>query len=270
MATTLRQTIPPLDAGRTLHDWLVGRFRYLDAAGWHAQFAAGRITRNGALASADDRLAAGDRIAFTPPPPPTDLPRPVRTIPVLFADGDLVVVDKAPHLVVQHEAAFLQFTFLHDLAERFPPGDGQPRLEPVHRLDRETSGVLVLARSPRGARGMQRQFEAHAIEKEYLAVASGTIEADRHELRGSIGLATTSTVPTRRAVVPDGTPGSRFAHTPPCVCCSGCTGRRWWPCDHTPVARTSCACTSSSSAIRWSATSSTATTTRGTGATSST
>lgn len=213
MASTLRQTIPPLDAGRTLHDWLVGRFRYLDAAGWHAQFAAGRITRNGAPASADDRLAAGDRIAFTPPPPPPDSPRPGRTIPVLFADEDLVVVDKAPHLVVQHEAAFQQFTFLHDLAERHPPCHGQPRLEPVHRLDRETSGVLVLARSLQGVRGMQRQFEAHSIEKEYLAVASGTIAADRHELTGAIGLAAASTVPTRRTVVPDGTPGARRAHT---------------------------------------------------------
>lgn len=213
MTTTLRQTVPPLDAGRTLHEWLVGRFRYLDAVGWHAQFAAGRITRNGALATADDRLAAGDKITYTPPPPPPDLPRPGRTIPVLFADEDLVVVDKAPHLVVQHEAAFLQFTFLHDLAERFPPRQGQPRLEPVHRLDRETSGVLVLARSPLGARGMHRQFEAHAVGKEYLAVASGTIEADVHELRGSIGRATASTVPTRRTVVPDGTPGSRAAHT---------------------------------------------------------
>ncbi|MFO1032286.1 MAG: RluA family pseudouridine synthase [Planctomycetota bacterium] len=213
MATTLRQTIPPQDAGRTLHEWLVGRFRYLDAAGWLAQFAAGRITRNGALATAEARLAAGDQIAFTPAPPPPESPRPGRTIPVLYADLDLVVVDKAPHLVVQHEAAFLQFTFLNDLAERFPPGDGQPRLEPVHRLDRETSGVLVLARSPRAARGMQRQFEAHTIEKEYLAVASGTIAADLHELHGSIGPAAASTVPTRRAVVPDGTPGARRAHT---------------------------------------------------------
>ena len=213
MPTTLRSTIPAHDAGRTLHEWLASRFRYLDAAGWNAQFTAGRITRNGAVANADERLAAGDRIAFTPPPPPPELPRPGRTLPVLFADDDLVVVDKAPHLVVQHEAAFLQFTFLHDLGERFPPSEGQPRLEPVHRLDRETSGVLVLARSPRGARGMQRQFEAHTIEKEYLAVASGTIAADTHELTGSIGRDAASTVPTRRTVVPDGTTGSRRAHT---------------------------------------------------------
>ncbi len=212
MPPTLQTKVRPGEAGQLLHAWLCTRFRYFDAAGWSAQLAAGRVELAGKPARGDERLAAGDRIAFVPAasePGPT----PGQDVPVLFADDHLVVVDKPPHLVVQHEAAFPQFTFAPRLNERLPPTYGQPRLEPVHRLDRETSGVLVLARSPRGWRGMQRQFERHAIDKRYLAVVHGQVADDERELVAAIGLHPHSALPTRRAVVPDGTKGSKPART---------------------------------------------------------
>lgn len=212
MPPALQTTVRADEAGQLLHAWLCARFRYFDAAGWSAQLAAGRVQYGGVPARGDERLAIGDRIVFVPAasePGPT----PGQDVPVLFADDDLVVVDKPPHLVVQHEAAFPQFTFAARLNERLPPTGGQPRLEPVHRLDRETSGVLVLARSPAGWRGMQRQFERHAVHKRYLAVVHGVVAVDEIELIGAIGLHPHSALPTRRAVVPDGTPGSKPART---------------------------------------------------------
>lgn len=212
MPPALQTTVRNAESGQSLHAWLCARFRYFDAAGWTAQLATGRVQLRGQVAHGDELLAAGDRIAFVPAASESG-PAPGQDVPVLFADDDLVVVDKPPHLVVQHEAAFPQFTFVPRLNEHLPPTGGQPRLEPVHRLDRETSGVLVLARSPAGWRGMQRQFERHAVDKRYLAIVHGRVAADELELVGAIGMAPHSALPTRRAVVPDGTLGSKPART---------------------------------------------------------
>jgi 23S rRNA pseudouridine1911/1915/1917 synthase len=207
MTDALASRVELAFAGRTLLDWLVTRVRYFAADGWREQLAAGRVDRTGARADGSEAVAAGDRIAFAPAPPGEQA-----DVPVLLADDDLVVVDKPAHLVVQHAGAFPRNTFVPALARRFPPEAGR-RLEAAHRLDRETSGVLVLARTAAAFRDLQRQFADGSVQKRYLAVVHGVLAADVVRLDGAIGPAPGSAVRARRAVVAAGTTGARSAVT---------------------------------------------------------
>ena len=211
MSQPLTTRVPATAAGQPLLAWLAGRFRYHGTAGWRQQLESGRLQRNGVVARGDECLATGDRVTFTPAAPAAD--ESVTTVPVLHVDDDLLVVDKPPYTVVQQESAFPRHAFVAALAARFPPAADTTRLEPVHRLDRETSGVLVLARSRLAARAMQGQFEAHTVQKCYVAVVHGVVAADELVLDGAIGPARSSTVAARRAVVAAGTAGARTAHT---------------------------------------------------------
>lgn len=204
---SLTSRITAAEAGATLLDWLTQRFGYLDHDGWRRELSAGRVLRNGQGTTAEALLTAGDEVTFVPEPAP-----PTRDVPILFTDDDLVVVDKPPHLVVQHAGAFLRHTFVAWLGSVHPPTDGSPRLEPAHRLDRETSGVLVLTRNQAAARAVQQQFERGEVEKVYHAVVHGRVAHDG-EIDAPIGLAPGSTVAARRAVVAAHSRGARRART---------------------------------------------------------
>jgi 23S rRNA pseudouridine1911/1915/1917 synthase len=207
--SSLASTVPADAAGSALLAWLTRRFRYLDEHGWLEQIAAGRVDRNGAPATAADVLAAGDVVRFAPAR--ADVPS--APVPVLLADADLVVVDKPPRLVVHAAGAFPQHTFLDALAREHPPRDAGARLEPVHRLDRDTSGVLVLARHREAARALQRQFEARAVDKQYVAVVEGRVAVDTLRIDAPIGRAPDSAVAVRRAVVAASARDARVAVT---------------------------------------------------------
>ncbi len=229
MVTTLQSRVPAAAAGSSLLTWLTHRFRYFDAAAWTAQIAAGRVQRNGARANVDDVLRSGDLVAFFPAASSgmassgtassgtassgTAAGAPVAPVCVLFADDDVVAVDKPPHLVVQAGSAFVHNTFAAALAQQFPPGPGLPALEPAHRLDRETSGVLLFARHRGAARDLQQQFAAGGVQKQYVAIVHGVISADTLTIDAPIGPAPGSRVAARRAVVAAGAPGARAAVT---------------------------------------------------------
>lgn len=208
MVAELLSTAPAAAAGTCLLDWLVARFGYFDADGWARAIAGGQVRRNGELADGTERLLAGDRIAFRPPPVAAAGPGPLR---ILHHDADLVAVDKPPHLVVQRETAFPASSLCLALAAQL--GVDAATLEPVHRLDRETSGVMVFARHAAAARGCQRQFEAGAVRKSYLAIVHGIVPWQQHTLDAPIGPAPGSAVAARRAVVPAGSRGARSART---------------------------------------------------------
>jgi 23S rRNA pseudouridine1911/1915/1917 synthase len=208
MVATLLSTVPAAAAGQTLLAWLSARFRYFDAAGWSQAIDQGRVQRNGAPTTADSCLAAGDRIGFTPlgAAPAT------AAVPVLHHDDDLLAVDKPPHLVVQAATAFPANSLPMAIAAQWGALADGP-LEPVHRLDRETSGTLVFARNRSAAQACQRQFEAGAVHKEYLAVVHGRFAADRLLVEAPIGPAPHSRIAAWHAVVATGSRGARMART---------------------------------------------------------
>jgi RluA family pseudouridine synthase len=206
--TGLHSRIPNEAAGRSLLDWLVGRFRYLDADGWRAALAAGRVTCDGAVVDARHVLTGGARLTYHPPPDPQPAPVP----PLLHVDDAMVAIDKPPHVVAHAASAFAGRTFVPALAARLG-GSGPPaQLHFVHRLDRETSGVLVLARDPATTTALQRQFADGTATKVYVALVHGTVRDDRFVVDAPIGPAG-GAVTARRAVVAPEHPDARRART---------------------------------------------------------
>jgi 23S rRNA pseudouridine1911/1915/1917 synthase len=201
--------VPPAGDGLELLAWLTQRFTYFDGNGWRTQIDAGRVQVGERVTSTTTVVRTGDEVAFFP----AEQRDAAAEVPVLFADDDLVVVDKPPFLVVQHTGAFLRHTFVRGLSERFAPVPPRTVLEPVHRLDRETSGVLVLARSERAASSLQQQFEAGTVGKEYLALVHGVVVTDSVVVDAPIGKSPHSAIAARHAVVATGSRGARAAVT---------------------------------------------------------
>jgi tRNA pseudouridine32 synthase/23S rRNA pseudouridine746 synthase len=105
-------------------------------------------------------------------------------IPVLFEDGEALVIDKPAGLPIERPRA--GGACLEERADEFRLGFARSPV-PVHRLDTDTSGCLLLARNPKSLKRFNAAFEAREVEKVYLGVVAGPVEADE----GTIELALT-------------------------------------------------------------------------------
>ena len=105
-------------------------------------------------------------------------------IPVLFEDGEALVIDKPAGLPIERPRA--GGACLEDRADEFRLGFARSPV-PVHRLDTDTSGCLLMARNPKSLKRFNAAFEAREVEKVYLGVVAGPVEADE----GTIELALT-------------------------------------------------------------------------------
>lgn len=204
----LRSRVPPDRAGRTLVEFLSERFRYLDREGWQRECADGRLQLDGHVARGHESLRPGTVIRYEKPhrEPPVDA-----AYTVLHADDELLVVDKPAHLPMHADGPFLRHTLIHLLRRNH----GQD-LQLVHRLDRETSGVVVVARDKRIQARIQREFQSDTasrggVVKQYLAVVRGHLSA-AIECRQAIGHAPDSVVALRRSAAANAT-RSRAATT---------------------------------------------------------
>ena len=120
-----------------------------------------------------------------PSPDPTVLAHRAEDIPleIVFEDDVLLVVNKPAGLVVHPGSGNWQGTLLNALLQHAPALSAIPRAGIVHRLDKDTSGLLVVARTLAAQADLARQLQAHSVKREYLAVAhgriarSGTVEA---------------------------------------------------------------------------------------------
>ncbi len=140
---------------------------------------AGEVTVNGRAARASRRLKARDAIALRvpPPAPPERAPQPERiAFGVLYEDADVIVVDKPAGLVVHPAAGARSGTLVNALLAHVTDlggigGELRPGL--VHRLDRGTSGAMVVAKNDAAMAALVAQFKARAVEKTYLAIVHG-------------------------------------------------------------------------------------------------
>jgi 23S rRNA pseudouridine1911/1915/1917 synthase len=152
---TRLQTLYPEASGRSVKGWLeTGRVRVN-----------GTVVRRG-----DVPVAPGDRVELGAPPPPP-FPAPLRLV---HEDDELIVVDKPPGLLTIGDAGERHRTayrLLRDWVEAL----GGRRIFVVHRLDRETSGLLVFAKSPEAKRVLQEQFHARTPERLYTARVEGVV-----------------------------------------------------------------------------------------------
>lgn len=172
--------IPAPADGLRLDDFLAGRFSYLEAAAWRGEIAAGRVLLNEGPAEAAAVLRRGDRVAYLPgdlPEPPVD-----GGYVVLFEDEAILAVNKPGNLPCHPAGRYFRHTLWAILRERLP-GEG-PFF--VHRLDRETSGVVLLAKHARDASILGRQLASGAIRKRYAALVEGRFSAGTVPARGFV------------------------------------------------------------------------------------
>ena len=142
----------------------------------------GRVKVNGAVAAKPSmRLALGDEIeiALPPPPPRLAMTAEERPLSILFEDEHLLALDKPPGLVVHPSIGHRQGTLMNALlwhAREWGP-DRRPGL--VNRLDRDTSGVLLVAKTPAVHGILARHLRRRDARKEYLAIAYGSPPTDQ-------------------------------------------------------------------------------------------
>ncbi len=154
----------------------------------------GAVSRDGvSVTDGKAKVVMGEvyRIQLDPPEPvetrPEDIP-----LTVIWEDGDLIVIDKPAGMVV-HPApgsprGTLVNALLHHCGDTLSGIGGERRPGIVHRIDKDTTGLLVVAKSDRAHHGLARQFEDHSVARRYLAVAHGTPSASDPRLRGLRGI----------------------------------------------------------------------------------
>lgn len=165
----------------------------------------GQVTVDGEAAIAKTRLSAGQMITFPPAEVAAALAAEHVEFGVLYEDEHLVVVDKPTGLTVHPGAGRLTGTLAGGLLERFPEvqGVGQKgRWGLVHRLDRETSGALLVARTADSYAALTADLARREVGREYVALVQGTFDLPRGTVEAPIGRDPHR--PRRRALIPNG------------------------------------------------------------------
>jgi 23S rRNA pseudouridine1911/1915/1917 synthase len=168
--------IEPAEAGERLDRVLAARTLGHSRAVLQRWMEQGRITIEGRPVSAKDKARPGVRVCIEPGPPPVSdaLPEAI-PLEVLFEDDALIVLHKPAGLVVHPAAGHPTGTLVNALLHHaeVERGDDPRRPGVVHRLDKDTSGVMVIARTDAAREGLTKQFAAHDIEREYEALCLG-------------------------------------------------------------------------------------------------
>ena len=151
----------------------------------------GFVTLNGKPAKPGSRVEKGDRVTVTfPPPEPTTLEREEGELVILHRDEDLLVIDKPAGISVHPGAGRTTGTIVNRLLALGSPLSvigGVERPGIVHRLDRETSGVLLIALNDAAHVALSTDFRERRIHKEYLAVVRGRVPFDETTVDAPIG-----------------------------------------------------------------------------------
>jgi 23S rRNA pseudouridine1911/1915/1917 synthase len=153
--------------------------------------AAGNITVNGRTAKPGLRLAVGDEIEVTiPPTPPQELKPEAIPLKIIYEDDDLLVVDKPAGITVHPAPGHPGHTLVNAILAHFPHlADIGDSLRPgvVHRLDKDTSGVMLVAKNAKAQANLSKQFKSHSVTKAYLALVKGKLEPEEGVIEADIG-----------------------------------------------------------------------------------
>lgn len=164
----------------------------------------GLVQINGQKARAGQRIEIGQLITVTPPLPTSSALSP-EEIPlvIVYEDDDLLVIDKPAGMVVHPSPGHDSGTLVHAVLYHCPQLEGvggEQRPGIVHRLDKETSGLIVVAKHDRALRYLQDQFKARTVYKQYLALVEGRMTPERGRINAPIGRHPTQH--TRQVVLP--------------------------------------------------------------------
>jgi 23S rRNA pseudouridine1911/1915/1917 synthase len=149
---------------------------------------AGAVTVDGRARPKNHRVAAGERVELAALEEPAEGPPEASAAPaVVYADAHLMVVDKPAGLVTHPAPGHRGTTLAQLLAGRAAGGSHPERAGIVHRLDRDTSGLLVVARTDEAHAALQKMLKAREITREYLALVAGHPDAESGTIDAPIG-----------------------------------------------------------------------------------
>ena len=193
MPQTVELTVPAADAGKRLDAWLAAQETLgLTRSAIQQLLEKGAVLRNGSQPKKNDKLSEGDVLAVTVPDPepaeiiPQDIP-----VEIVYEDDELLVVNKPRGMVVHPAAGHPDGTLVNALlwhcAGRLSGINGVLRPGIVHRIDRDTSGLLMVAKTDRAHLGLAEQIAAHSFTREYEAVACGVLRETEGTVDAPIG-----------------------------------------------------------------------------------
>ncbi len=170
---------PPEAAGERVDAWLAGLWPDLSRSRVQGLIGAGKLRADGALvAAAKDKVRAGATYALQLPPPEPAAPQP-ESIPiqVVYEDAHLIVVDKASGMAMHPAPGSMRGTLVNALlahcGESLSGIGGVARPGIVHRIDKDTTGLVVVAKHDEAHQGLAKLFAKHDLERVYYAVTRG-------------------------------------------------------------------------------------------------
>jgi 23S rRNA pseudouridine1911/1915/1917 synthase len=190
-STTIKLVAPKQVARLRLDRFLASQLSGYSRARLQRLIRARFVRLNGQAARPRDLVRAGDEIELTEPPlekidnQPEHIP-----LEILFEDNDLIVINKPAGLVVHPGAGHREHTLVNALLHHCPTLSGiggKERPGIVHRLDKETSGCLVIAKNDQAHQGLSIQFVARSVEKIYLALVAGKLRKTAGVIEEKIG-----------------------------------------------------------------------------------
>ena len=189
---TVRFTVSPEEAGQRIDVLASGQVEDLTRSGVQKLLSDGHVIVNGKPVGKAYRVAAGDNIEISIPAP-TPIAAKAQDIPlsILYEDDDLLVVDKPKGMVV-HPApgnpdGTLVNALLYHCGDSLSGINGEVRPGIVHRIDKDTSGLLVVAKNDAAHVALQEQIQAHSFTREYRAVVHGNVKEDTGTIDAPIG-----------------------------------------------------------------------------------
>jgi 23S rRNA pseudouridine1911/1915/1917 synthase len=176
--------------GERLDKWLAGQLPEHSRAEIQRWIADDLVTAQDRPLKASYRVTAGDEVTVVVPPVEDYAVEP-EAIPleIVFEDADLLVIDKPAGMVVHPAAGNWHGTLVNAVLYHCPDLEGvggahRPGI--VHRLDKDTSGLILVAKNDAAHRALQAQFKARTVQKTYLALVHGWLRPERGAVRGEI------------------------------------------------------------------------------------
>jgi 23S rRNA pseudouridine1911/1915/1917 synthase len=183
--------VAPEQAGQRVDVFLAAQLPAISRSVVQRAIDAGHVLVGGAVCKPSLRLGTSDSVVVNQLDVPREGPAP-QAIPltILYEDDAIVVVDKPARMIVHPAKGHWEGTLASALAHHFGPlseRGGPTRPGIVHRLDRDTSGVIVVAKHDQAHDALSAQFKARQVEKEYLAIVAGATDRDRDVISEPIG-----------------------------------------------------------------------------------
>jgi 23S rRNA pseudouridine1911/1915/1917 synthase len=177
---------------RRIDKYLHGRFSNLSRHFLQDAIRSGAVKVNGQPVKPSFRLSHGDKIDIVIPEPPSKdiLPENI-PLDILYEDNDIIILNKAPDMIVHPARGNTHGTLVNALkhySDRLSSGLGEFRPGIVHRLDRDTTGVMVVTRHEGAQWKIAKQFELRQVKKTYLAIVHGVPELHADRISAPLGV----------------------------------------------------------------------------------